>query len=67
MMSFGVLRWWRIPGGEFHELVGKKRTLHSARADLEDASDVAWVEWIEKLCALNNISPRLRTSGHLQL
>jgi len=49
----------RAAGGSFYELGGD--TAHLAFCplrDLEDASDVAWAcDWIEKLCALNQLMP----------
>ena len=49
----------RAAGGSFYELGGD--TAHLAFCplrDLEDATDVAWAcDWIEKLCALNQLTP----------
>ena len=49
----------RAADGDFYELGGEKEHLSFCPLrDLEDASDVGWaIEWIEKLCALNNLTP----------
>ncbi len=49
----------RAASGDFYELGGEKAHLvFCPLRDLEDASDVVWaVEWIEKLCALNGLTP----------
>ena len=49
----------RAAGGDFYELGGEKAHLaFCPLRELEDASDVAWaVEWIEKLCGLNGLTP----------
>ena len=45
--------------GEFYELGGQEAHLaFCPLQDLRDSSDVAWaVEWLEKLCALNGLTP----------
>ena len=49
----------RAAGGEFYELGGEKADLaFCPLRDLEDSTDVAWaVQWLEKLCALNGLTP----------
>jgi type IV secretion system protein TrbE len=49
----------RAANGEFYELGGRDAHLaFCPLQDLRDSSDVAWaVEWLEKLCALNGLSP----------
>jgi type IV secretion/conjugal transfer VirB4 family ATPase len=49
----------RAAGGEFYELGGERAHLaFCPLRELEEPSDVAWAaEWIEKLCALNGLTP----------